>query len=108
MWEESHEVAFHTLKQKLTSPPILQYPDFSREFILTTDASNDGAGAALKQGPIGKDLPIAYASRILNKAERIYTTDEKELAAIVWGIKIFRQYLYVRKFKIVSDHKPLT
>jgi len=108
VWEESHEVAFHTLKQKLTSPPILQYPDFSREFILTTDASNDGAGAALKQGPIGKDLPIAYASRILNKAERIYTTDEKELAAIVWGIKIFRQYLYVRKFKIVSDHKPLT
>ena len=84
VWEESHEVAFHTLKQKLTSPPILQYPDFSREFILTTDASNDGAGAVLSQGPIGKDLPIAYASRSFNKAERNYSTVEKELAAIVW------------------------
>jgi len=52
VWEESHDVAFHTLKQKLTSPPILQYPDFSREFIVTTDASNDGAGAVLSQGPI--------------------------------------------------------
>jgi hypothetical protein len=37
-------------------------PGFSREFILTTDASNDGAGAVLSEGKIGKDAPIAYAS----------------------------------------------
>jgi len=55
MWEESQEIAFLTLKQKLISQPILQYPDFSWEFILTTDASNDGAGAVLSQGQIGKD-----------------------------------------------------
>jgi len=108
MWEESQEIAFRTLKQKLTSQPILQYPYFSREFILTTDASNYGAGAVLSQGHIGKYLPIAYASRNSNKAERNYSTVEKELAAIVWGIKQFRPYLYGRKFKIVSDHKPLT
>jgi len=93
VWEESQEIAFRTLKQKLISQPILQYPDFSREFILTTDASNDGAGAVLSQGKIGKDLPIAYASRSFNKAERNYSTVEKELAAIVWGIKHFRPYL---------------
>ena len=104
VWEESQEIAFLTLKQKLISQPILQYP----EFILTTDASNNGAGAVLSQGQIGKDLPIAYASRSFNKAERNYSTVEKELAAIVWGIKHFRLYLYGRKFKIVSDHKPLT
>ena len=108
MWEESQEMAFRTLKQRLLSQPILQYPDFSREFILTTDTSNDGAGAVLSQGQIGKDLPIAYASRSFNKAERNYSTVEKELAAIVWGIKHFRPYLYGRRFKIVSDHKPLT
>jgi len=102
------EVAFQALKQKLMSQPILQYPDFSRDFILTTDASNEGPVAVLSQGQIGKDLPIAYASRKFNKAERNYSTVGKELAAIVWGIKHFRPYLYGRNFKIVSDHKPLT
>jgi hypothetical protein len=95
------------LKEILTSKPILQYPEFSKEFILTTDASNEGIGAILSQGQIGKDFPIAYSSRNVNKAERNYTTSEKELLAIVWGIKHFRPYLYGRKFKIVSDHKPL-
>jgi hypothetical protein len=90
------------------SQPILQHPDFSREFILTTEATNDGAGALLSQGQISKGLPIAYASRSFNKAEKNYSTVEKELAAIVWGIKHFRPYLYGRKFKIVSNHKPLT
>ena len=70
LWEENQEIAFHTLKQKLMSQPILQYPDFSKEFILTTDASNDGAGAVSTQGQIGKDLPIAYASCSFNKAEK--------------------------------------
>jgi hypothetical protein len=81
LWEENQKIAFHTLKQKLMSRPILQYPDFSREFILTTDASNDGTGAVLSQGQIGKDLPIAYASRSFNKSEKNYSTVEKELAA---------------------------
>jgi hypothetical protein len=89
------------------SQPILQYPDFTREFTLTTDASNEGIGAVLSQGQIGKDLPIAYASRNLNKAEKNYSTSEKELLAIVWGIKHFRPYLYGRKFKVATDHKPL-
>jgi hypothetical protein len=86
----------------------LQHPDFSKEFILTTDASNQGLGAILSQGEIGKDLPVVYASRNLNKAEKKYTTSEKELLAIVWGVKHFRPYLYGRKFKVASDHKPLT
>jgi hypothetical protein len=62
----------------------------------------------VSQGPIGKDLPIAYASKTLNNAEKNYPTIEKELLAIVWGCKHFRQYLYGRKFTIVTDHRPLT
>jgi hypothetical protein len=63
------------------SQPILQYPDFSKEFIQTTDASSDGAGAVLSQGQIVKDLLTAFASRSFNKAEKNYSTFEKELAA---------------------------
>jgi hypothetical protein len=106
-WDMAQEVAFQKLKEKLVLKPILQYPDFTREFVLTTDASNEGLGAILSQGEIGKDLPVAYASRNLNKAERNYSTSEKELLAVVWGVKHFRPYLYGRKFKIPSDHKPL-
>ena len=53
---------------------------------MTTDASNEEAGAVLSQGPMRKDLPIAYASRRFNRAEQNYSTVEKELAAIVWGL----------------------
>jgi hypothetical protein len=62
----------------------------------------------LSQGEIGRDLPIAYASRNLNNAEKNYSTSEKELLAIVSAMKHFRPYLYGRKFKLASDHKPLT
>jgi hypothetical protein len=107
-WTSDQENAFQRLTQKLISPPVLQYPDFTQEFVLTTDASHEGIGAILSQGEIGKDLPIAYASRRLNQAERNYSTSEQELLAIVWGTKYFRPYFYGRKFKIVCDHKPLT
>jgi hypothetical protein len=53
-------------------------------------------------------LPIAYASRILNNDEKHYSVTEKELLSIVWGCKYYHQYLFGRKFTIVTDHKPLT
>ena len=87
---------------------MLQYPDISKPFFLTTDASSEILGAILIQGPIGQDLPIAYASRTLNNAERNYSTTEKELLAIVWACKQYRPYLYGKKFTIVTDHKSLT
>lgn len=99
--------SFNTCKKILINDPILQYPDFSKPFNLTTDASNFAIGAVLSQGPIGQDLPIAYASRTLNPAEINYSTIEKELLAIVWAVKYFRPYLFGKKFKIISDHKPL-
>lgn len=65
---------------------------------MTTDASQYAIGSAISQGEIGHDLPIAYASRTLNKAERNYSTTEKELLSIVWSVKLFRSYLLGRKF----------
>lgn len=99
--------AFNLCKNILTNDPILQYPDFEKPFNLTTDASNVAIGAILSQGPVGSDLPIAYASRTLNPAELNYSTVEKELLAIVYATKLFRPYIYGNKFKIITDHKPL-
>ena len=76
--------------------------------MLTTDASTEALGAILSQGPIGRELPIAYASRTLVNAEKNYSTTEKELLAIVWGCRQFTHYLYGRKFTILTNHKPLT
>lgn len=106
VWSDEREKSFQILKKLLISPPVLQYPDFSNknEFILQTDASGIAVGAVL----CNKDMrPIAYASRPLNKAERNYQTIEKELVAIVWGIKYFRPYLFGKNFTIMTDHKPL-
>ena len=100
--------AFHKCKNILSGSDILQYPDFSRQFILTTDASNFAIGAVLSQGVIGSDKPIAFASRTLNKSEEKYSAIEKELLAVVWACKYFRPYLYGKKFVLYTDHKPLT
>ena len=102
-WTQAQEDSFNLLKSKLTQGPILSYPDFNKEFQLTTDASGTGIGAILSQD----DKVISYASRTLNKAEIKYSTIEKECLAIVWAVRYFRPYLYGRKFKVLSDHKPL-
>ena len=68
-WNQGTVEAFVTLKELLTTEPLLQYPDFTKPFFLTTDASNEALGAVLSQGPIGQDPPIAYASTTLNNAE---------------------------------------
>lgn len=100
--------SFEELKNSLTSNPILIYPNFEEPFLLTTDASAFAIGAVLSQGHIGKDLPIAFASRTLCGAETKYSTIERELLAIVWAVKHFRPYLFGRKFTLITDHRPLT
>lgn len=108
VWTDSQQSAFEKFKSILTSKPILQYPDFNKPFILTTDASNVAISGILSQGEIGKDLPVAYASRTLNKAETNYSTTEKELLAIVWSVNHYRPYLFGRSFLILTDHRSLT
>lgn len=99
-----YQESFNTLRNLLIHDPILAYPDFTKKFTLTTDASNFALGAILSQ----ENHPICYASRTLNDHEINYSTIEKELLAIIWATKYFRPYLFGRKFIIETDHKPLT
>lgn len=106
IWNDACQNAFVSIKNALMTPPLLHYPNFDKDekFILQTDASGYALGSILCNSD---RRPIAYASRSLNKAEQNYPTIEKELLAIVWSVKYFRPYLYGRKFKIETDHKPL-
>lgn len=103
-WSVKCQNSLNSLKKSLVSPPILKYPDLSKQFILTVDASKSACGGILSQIYEGHDLPVAYAS---NKAELNKSTIEKELIAIYFAIKKFRPYIYGTKFLVKSDHKPL-
>lgn len=83
---------------------------YSRELplVLTTDASSVGVGAVLSHVTPAGERPVAYASRALIAAERGYAQTDREALAIVFGVRKFHQYLYGRKFKLKTDHKPLT
>lgn len=107
-WSEKCEEMFRLLKTKLTKPPILNYPDFRRRFILTTDASDIGCGAVLSQENEKKeDLTICHASRTFTKGERNKPVIEKELCALHWAIIYYKPYLYGTRFLVRTDHRPL-
>lgn len=90
------------------SPTILQFPDFSKTFILTTDTSDVGCGAVLSQNTDDNDLPIAFASKTFTKGEKKNkAVILKEFTAIHWAINHFKAYLYGRNFLVKTDHRPL-
>ena len=72
VWGPEQTSAFEALKAKLCCNPVLRLPDLSRTFVLRTDASDVGLGAMLLQEFVDGLLPVAYACRKLNSAERNY------------------------------------
>ena len=100
-WSKSCEQSFNELKKSLCSAPVLASPDFDREFVLQTDASDRGIGAVLSQfDEQGQEHPIAYFSKKLLPREERYSTVEKECLAIKLGVQAFKVYLLGRRFKI--------
>jgi len=87
---------------------VLATPTAEGDFVLDVDASTFGAGAILHQYQAGVLRVIGYASRQFNNAEKSYCTTRQELAAVVFGLKRFRQYLLGRKVLVRSDHAALT
>ena len=110
-WNHQCDKAFAEIKRALTTSPILGYADFSRPFILETDASLQGLGAVLMQDQEGGRRIIAYASRTLHGSERNdanYSSAKLELLAVKWAVtEKFKDYLYGAKFEILTDNNPL-
>ena len=107
-WSPEAQASFEALKEALISPPILAMPSDVGEMILDTDASDTSIGSVLSQVQDGVERVIAYASRSLDRRERNYCVSRKELLLVVHFVKYFKQYLLGRKFRLRTDHAPLT
>ncbi|KAH8342261.1 hypothetical protein KR074_002587, partial [Drosophila pseudoananassae] len=100
--------AFELLKARLGSAPVLQTPDFEKPFFIHCDASKTGVGGVLVQkSEAGDELPIAFVSKKLNKAQRNYTVTEQECLAALVSIKKFRAYVEGLEFTVITDHASL-
>lgn len=107
-WTPEAQKAFETLKDCLTTSPVLSHPDFKRPFVIQCDASMTGVGSVLYQlDGDGNEHPIAFMSRKLNAAQRNYNVTELECLAAVLSVKKFRAYIEGMPFKIITDHASL-
>ena len=112
VWVSEYQKAFDAQKVALTTAPVLGYLNYNREFILETDTSLKGLGAALSQvDETSKVCVTAYTSRKLRPSEKSMCNSSSailELMALKWAItKKFRDYLLGSKFTVYTDNNPL-
>ena len=102
-WDDTAQQAFEHLKEAMITAPVLALPNFSKTFVIETDASGKGIGAVLMQ----EGHPIAYFSKALASQHHSLSTYEKELMAVVLAVEHWRPYLLGRHFIIKTDHFSL-
>ena len=108
-WSAECIYAFESAKKELVSSQLLAHYDPDLPIKMAADASAYGVGAVISHVfPNGHEKPVAFASRTLSKSEQNYAQLEKEALALIFGVKQFHQYLYGRRFTLVTDHRPLT
>ena len=79
--------AFHLLKMKCMTAPVLAFANFKQPFQLEMDASKEELGVVLSQKQSdGKYHPIAYASRSLKGTEEKYHSSKLEFLALKWAV----------------------
>jgi hypothetical protein len=102
-WSMEAEEAFVALKRALTIAPVLQMPDFTKQFTIECDASGTGFGAVMHQG----DGSIAFFSRPIAPRHVKLAAYERELVGLVHAIRHWRPYLWGRSFHVHTDHYSL-
>ena len=109
VWDKECEKAFTKLKYSLSNDIVLCFPDYTRPFVVATDASNVAIGAVISHVmDDGIERPIAYMSKTLKKTQRKWSTIEREAYAVIVALNEFNYYLWGQHFTLVTDHRPLT
>jgi len=104
---EERDTAFETLKTNLVTAPILAISQDTGSYMLEVDASNWAARVVLQQEQDGLLRMSGYASKAFASTKKRYCITRKELAAMVFGLKPYRQYLLGIKCVIRTDHAAL-
>ncbi|KAL1446815.1 hypothetical protein WDU94_012377, partial [Cyamophila willieti] len=107
-WTAQCEAAFLNLKSVLCSDKVLMPFNPSLPVVLTTDASPYGVAAVLSHCIENVEHPIAYASRSLTSSEQNYSQLDREALAIIFGVTHFYNYLYGKRFVLITDNQPLS
>ena len=102
--------AFNALKQACMSAPILAFANYTKEFLLETNASKEGLGAVLSQKQEdGQYHPVTYGSRALMAHEKNYHSTKLEFLVLKWVVtEHFKEYLPYQPFLVRTDNNPLT
>lgn len=106
-WGTPQQEAFDTLRNKLTTAPLLILPDPGLPFHLNVDASSFALGAVLSQDQGNGLQPIAYESRKLSPAEQNYPVHDREMLAIIHALRTWRHYLEGPPILGITDHDSL-
>lgn len=94
VWNEQANKSFIKIKDALSSTPVLATPDFSKDFIIYTNATEEAVAAILMQKKLqNHEQPIAFMSQSLSDAAIQYTLIEKHAYALVKAIEKFRHYI---------------
>ncbi|KAF3665039.1 hypothetical protein FXO37_11211 [Capsicum annuum] len=102
-WNEECTAAFEKLKKSLISAPVLVMPDYSKLFVVETDASGQGIGAVLMQ----QGHPVAYISKSLAPKHQAMSVYDRELLALIFVVSNWSHYLLNNPFIIRTDQKAL-
>ena len=108
-WNDEMNDSFETIKEMIADAVALSLPEMDKKFTLVTDCSKVAAGAMLAQEDecnAGKLKPVAFFHHTLSKSEQNFSATERELLAVVLGVKKFRVYLG-RGFDLITDHQAL-
>jgi len=101
-WDVEQQNAFEVLKKAFTMAPVLRIPNDKDPFKLSTNASDFAIGVVLSQKDMQTNLwhPVAFFSKLLDVHKRNYEIYNKELLAVIWGLKEYRHYLERHPHKI--------